>query len=306
MGWFPLNQRVSILWLAYSFGELLSISLLLVQITCCLWWQVYPPLKRHRCGGSCFNSGCTRRSFLVVLSAIFGAELEPTSLFLSSSAMQSFMASSSRWSSNFIIAFPRVLLLKNFLLAWEHTSSRVSILRKSLDSAGYLIASNTLKLTSSSCTLTLSFPLSTFMITLVVFINGLPKIKGTSTSSSMSLTTNKEKILSTLINKSSTIPCGCLTDLSTNYRVIHMGCSFISSIFFSMDKGIRFMLAPKSSSVFPIVKSPIATGIVKLPGSLNFWGRVLWMIALQLASNSTISCSIILLFLVNNSFMNLA
>jgi len=54
--------------------------------------------------------------------------------------------------------------------------------RESLRILGCFMASNTLNMTSSSYTLTFNLPLSTLMMTLVVFIKGLPRMRGTSES----------------------------------------------------------------------------------------------------------------------------
>ncbi|KAJ0599278.1 hypothetical protein HanIR_Chr03g0103071 [Helianthus annuus] len=38
---------------------------------------------------------------------------------------------------------------------------------------------------------------------------------------------------------------------------------------------MRLMLAPRSASAFRMGESPIEQGIVKLPGSIFFWGSLL-------------------------------
>jgi len=78
--------------------------------------------------------------------------------------------------------------------------------------------SSTLKLTSSSYTHSFNFPLSTLIITFAVFMNGRTNISGTSTSSSISITTKFtiERNLSTFTNKSSNIPYGCLIEQSAS------------------------------------------------------------------------------------------
>jgi len=88
------------------------------------------------------------------------------------------------------------------------TSSKTFTLKHSFASLGCFIASKTSKLTSSSYAHTLSFPLSTSIMTLAVFMNGLPKIKGTLASSSISITTKStgNRNLSTFTIISSTIP----------------------------------------------------------------------------------------------------
>ena len=92
--------------------------------------------------------------------------------------------------------------------------------------------------------------------------------------------------------------------------IIRVGLTSRSPILRSIDKGIKFILAPKSSNAFPISNVPIVTRIVKLPGSLDFWGNDFWgndfgIIALHPASSSTVS-SKNLIFFVRISFMNFA
>jgi len=84
-----------------------------------------------------------------------------------------------------------------------------------------------------------------------------------------------------------------------------VGLTSRSPILCSIDKGIKFILAPRSSNAFPTGNVPIVTGIVKLPGSLDFWGNDFWIIALHPASSSIVS-SENLLFFVRSSFMNFA
>jgi len=87
------------------------------------------------------------------------------------------------------------------------------------------MALNTLKMTSSSYTLTFNFPLSTSMMTSTIFIKGLPRMRGTFRSSSISIITMsiRNYNLSTLTSRSSTMPYGYLIDLSTNWSVILVG-----------------------------------------------------------------------------------
>ena len=44
--------------------------------------------------------------------------------------------------------------------------------------------------------------------------------------------------------------------------------------FLKIEKGMRFMLAPKSHKTLSKLQSPIMQGIVKLPGSFNFYGNL--------------------------------
>ncbi|MED6213198.1 hypothetical protein PIB30_090973, partial [Stylosanthes scabra] len=78
--------------------------------------------------------------------------------------------------------------------------------------------------------------------------------------------------LSTFTSKFSTMPCGYLMDLSANCREILVGLRSSICNLFIMDRGIKFILAPKSQRAFPTVISPTVQGIWKLPGSFNFLG----------------------------------
>ncbi|GJT95484.1 hypothetical protein Tco_1091002 [Tanacetum coccineum] len=42
---------------------------------------------------------------------------------------------------------------------------------------------------------------------------------------------------------------------------------------------MRFILAPNSAKAFFTARGPIRQGNMKLPGSLSFWGKLLWIIA---------------------------
>ena len=55
---------------------------------------------------------------------------------------------------------------------------------------------------------------------------------------------------------------------------IIMRVGFVATflILFSKDNGIRLMLDPRSRNVLPTDRFPIDIGIVKLPGSLSFFG----------------------------------
>lgn len=94
---------------------------------------------------------------------------------------------------------------------------------------------------------------------------------------------------------------------SSSCNVILVGRISTSPIFFFiMDSGMRLMLAPRSNKAFPNFNYPIGTYSVKLPKLVILYGRGFWIIALHTTSNSTISSFKILIFLVNNSFMNFA
>jgi len=90
----------------------------------------------------------------------------------------------------------------------------------------------------------------------------------------MSITTkSRENIyLSTLRRKSSTTLYRYLITLSVTYNVILVVLISKSPIFISIAKGIKFTLAPKSNKALSTNKATIVTGIVKLPGYLDFRG----------------------------------
>jgi len=116
----------------------------------------------------------------------------------------------------------------------------------------------TSKVTSSSCALTLILPSSTPIPTLTVFIKGLTQIKGTSVSSSISMTMKSTGNVNspTFTITSSTTPWGYFIDLSTTYNVILVRLATKYPILFIIDMGIKFMLSRKSNKVFFIGKLP--------------------------------------------------
>ena len=52
-------------------------------------------------------------------------------------------------------------------------------------------------------------------------------------------------------------------------------------ILFSIDKGIKFMFALKSSKALSTDKAPIDMGSLKLPGSVDFKGKPFFTFALE-------------------------
>ncbi|KAJ0443688.1 hypothetical protein HanIR_Chr16g0823551 [Helianthus annuus] len=54
-----------------------------------------------------------------------------------------------------------------------------------------------------------------------------------------------------------------------------VGCGLPNSSRLNIEVGIRLMLAPKSASVLLIGDPPIEQGMVKLLGSIFFWGSLL-------------------------------
>ena len=89
-------------------------------------------------------------------------------------------------------------------------------------------------------------------------------------------------------NTSSTTPYDLVIERSAICNVILIDKISSSPILLHMDKGIKLMLAPKSIRAFPIDIAPIEQGIVTLPGSLYFGGRILWITTLQFPSTTTI------------------
>lgn len=138
------------------------------------------------------------------------------------------------------------------------------------------MVSKRLKLASSSCTLTFICPFSILIIICVFFMNVFPRIRGISSSYSVSMTTKStgNGNLSIFTSTSSVTPKGCSTDLSAYFRVIFVFFSLISPIFLTIDKGIRLMLTPKSISYFLTLIVPIIKVNVTLHGSISFWGSV--------------------------------
>jgi len=122
------------------------------------------------------------------------------------------------------------------------------------------------------------------------FMNDLSRIKGTSMSSSISMTTKSIRKANspTFTITSSTTRWGYLIDLSTSCNVILIGRASRFPILSIIHKDIKLMLAPKSRALLT-GKSPIVTRIVKLSGSFNFEGKDFLIITLQPASNSVVS-----------------
>ena len=126
----------------------------------------------------------------------------------------------------------------------------------------------TLKVTCSSLILRIKLPLWTSIKALAVAKNGLPKIRGTYWSSSISKTTKSTgKInLSTLTSTSSKTPLGYAMDLSANCNVTCNvtldGVGSLSPNFYKIDKDIKLILAPKSHNTLSKFMLPIVQGIV--------------------------------------------
>ena len=107
--------------------------------------------------------------------------------------------------------------------------------------------------------------------------NGLPRMMGTSSSSSMSriMKSVGKMSLLTLTSTSSTIPLGNMSVLSASYRETEMGIVSPICNFLKIEKGIKLTLTPKSHKALPKSCSPMVQGTMKLPGSFNFGGSFL-------------------------------
>ncbi|MFS7944940.1 hypothetical protein Hanom_Chr06g00518091 [Helianthus anomalus] len=70
-------------------------------------------------------------------------------------------------------------------------------------------------------------------------------------------------------------PCGNLTDRSASCMLIFVGLVVPRSSLLNINEGMRLMLAPRSARALRTGESPIEQGIVKLPGSIFFWGSLL-------------------------------
>ena len=123
-----------------------------------------------------------------------------------------------------------------------------------------------------------------------VSMNGCPKIKGISSSSSMSMITKSTRKVKwwTLTKTSSTTLYGLVMERFASWSVILVGSIFWFPILGHMEKGIKLMLAPKSIRAFPTNAFPIEYGMITLPGFLNLGGSY-WITALQLPSTTMVS-----------------
>ena len=106
------------------------------------------------------------------------------------------------------------------------------------------------------------------------------------------------------LSTSSRMPSGCVIDLSVIYNVISIGVSSPKLSLCTTDRGIKFILPPKSHKAFLNSYFPMEQGMVKLPGSFIFAGSFYCIMALQVAVKFTIPSSAIFLFLFSISFRN--
>ena len=198
---------------------------------------------------------------------------------------------------------------------WLDTiASTVSTKNHASLAVGCLIALNTLKVSSSSCTLNFNSPFCTSIIALPVTRNGLPSMIGIYLSSSISRTLKsaRKMNLSTLTRTSSITlpppppppPLGCFSDLSAYWSVTVVRRASPNLNRLNIDSGMRLIFSPRSHKTFSKLEFPVVHGMVKLPGSFNFYGSFHCRMALHSSVRFTVSKYDSLLFLDNISFMN--
>ena len=165
-----------------------------------------------------------------------------------------------------------------------------------------------LKCTASSPTMRVSSPFLTSIKAAPMARKGLQRINETCVSSSISITTKSTGKMNfpTLISTSSRTPSSCAIVLFAICKVIAMGVSYPKLSLFTTDNGIKLMLAPESHKAFLNSKFPMVQGMVKLPGSYIFSGKLFWITTLHFAVKFTTPSSENFLFLLRMSFRNLA
>ncbi|GKA63911.1 hypothetical protein Tco_0763517 [Tanacetum coccineum] len=114
-----------------------------------------------------------------------------------------------------------------------------------------------------------------------VWRKGLPKIRGTLLSSSISrITKSTRKVnLPTLMSILLAIPKRYWNDRSANLMLILVGLRVSRESFAYREYGIRLMLAPRSDKALHEKVLPKVQGIRKLPGSPSLGGTLFWIIA---------------------------
>ena len=165
-----------------------------------------------------------------------------------------------------------------------------------------------LNCTASSPTLSVNSHFYTSIKADLVAKKGLPSNKGTWVSFSIFMTTKSTRNTNfpTLTSTSSRMPSGCAIDLSAIYNVIAVGVSSPKLSRCTTDRGIKFILAPKSNKAFLNSYFPMEQGMVKLQGSFIFVGSFYWIMAQKVAVKFTIPSSAIFLFSLSTSFINFA
>jgi len=117
-------------------------------------------------------------------------------------------------------------------------------------------------------------PMSTMQ--LAIDMNGRPRMRGMSASSSISMTTKSAGNIRwlTFTKTSSITPYGLMMERSANWRVMCVGIISVSPSHWHIERGIKLILAPKSIRALPRATSPIEHGIVTTPRSLCLGGRM--------------------------------
>ena len=80
-----------------------------------------------------------------------------------------------------------------------------------------------------------------------------------------------------------------MIERSASWRVMWVGMISKFPILWHIESGIKLMLAPKSIRTFPMDIVFIEQEMVRLLGSLNFKGKILWITALQLPYTTFLS-----------------
>ena len=127
-----------------------------------------------------------------------------------------------------------------------------------------------------------------------------------SSSISMTIKSTRKMNFPTLMSTSSGTPFGCAIVLSTICKVIVMGVRSPKLSLLTTNKGIKLMLASESHNAFLNSKFSMVQGMVKLPGSCIFFGKLLWITTLHVVVKFTTHFLGKFLFLLRMSLKNLA
>ena len=165
-----------------------------------------------------------------------------------------------------------------------------------------------LKCTASSPILKASSPFFTSIKATLVAKKGLLSCSGTYVFSSISMIKKSTGKMNfpILMSTSSRTPSGCAIVLSAICKVIAVGVKFPKLSLLTIDSGIKLILALESHNALLNSKFPMMQGMVKLPQSYIFYGKLLCITTLHLAVKFTIPFSAKFLFLLIISFQNLA
>ena len=183
-----------------------------------------------------------------------------------------------------------------------------TVLQSGISHLDYFKLVFNLKCIASSPTLRVSSPFFTSIKVASIARNGRPRNSGTCVSSSISMTIRSigKMNFPTLMSTYSRNPSGCVIVLSTIYKVIAVGVTSPKMSLLTTDKGIKLMLAPESQNAFLNSKFLMVLGMVKLPRSCIFSGKLLWITALHVAVKFTTHFSAEFLFLLRIFLKNLA